>query len=286
MDKEPIPPELAARIAAAFAVVSDSIKVSDKATGVVVSPSRIKAEKDAARLAELESQYPILKTPGYWKLVEENCEQWARDVTVQKFWIQTNAAISTWDAEYRKIHGGDLLAAKLDNFVGKGAQRIQSKALNQSNTQFSSGEIQVPNLNDLVRTRVSCTYVDGVEFFASKLEKHGEELGIKIARNRQGRTEGYFAQHCYFDENVFFRFSGKPFQIKVRCEIQVATQLGTRVWEATHKLYEQHRDEQQQKAENWQWNPNDPRFIAHQLGHMIHLADGLIVQLRNLGEKK
>ena len=66
----------------------------------------------------------------------------------------------------------------------------------------------------------------------------------------------------------------------INCEIQLASELATRVWDASHPLYEDART-RSASPEEWQWKPTDPHFIANQLGHMIHLADGLLVQLRD-----
>lgn len=138
----------------------------------------------------------------------------------------------------------------------------------------------MPCLNDLVRTRVECQFLDGVEFFADCLEQLATELGILATREREGRLQGYFAQHFCFEHPVYFRFGGSEEPVRILCEVQIATALATRVWEESHRTYEDWRIRDDQ-AEEWQWQPTDPRFIARQLGHMIHLADGLLVQLRN-----
>ena len=78
---------------------------------------------------------------------------------------------------------------------------------------------------------------------------------------------------------MLYRFGVEVIQARIICEIQVATELSTTVWDTTHTLYEVSRDSDE-VPEDWQWSPKDPRFISRQLGHMIHLADGLLVQLR------
>lgn len=98
-------------------------------------------------------------------------------------------------------------------------------------------------------------------------------------RERQGRLEGYFAQHVNITQDVMYRSAGVPTQARVVCEIQLATDFATKMWDATHPFYEQDREGERDPAA-WQWVPSDPRFIANQLGHMMHLADGLLVQLR------
>ena len=80
---------------------------------------------------------------------------------------------------------------------------------------------------------------------------------------------------------VYFRFGGQPISCDVTCEVQIATALATHVWENSHGLYENTRVNLE-KSEDWQWNPRDPRFLSRQLGHMIHLADGMFCNLRDI----
>jgi hypothetical protein len=143
----------------------------------------------------------------------------------------------------------------------------------------------VPQLNDLVRARVQCQFLDGVEYLVDRLEELANKLSLKPSRRREGRIEGYFAQHFYFYADVFFRFGGGPKPTSIKCEVQVATELSTRVWDVAHPVYEQWRG-QVEHPEDWQWKPDDPRFLARQFGHMIHLADGMLVQLRELIRSK
>ena len=113
----------------------------------------------------------------------------------------------------------------------------------------------------------------------SKLFELARQMNLTPNRCREGRLEGYFAQHITFAQQVYYRFAGGNEPATVLCEIQVATDLSTRIWEATHLVYEKARTTADH-PEDWQWNPKDPRFVSRQLGHMMHLADGLLVQLR------
>jgi len=165
--------------------------------------------------------------------------------------------------------------------------RIRSKTLGRCKrdaalrqTALGAGGPPIPQLSDLVRTRISCKFLDGVDYLASRLNDLGQALGVQPERERLGRLEGYFAQHVTFRADVYYRFGGEVTPTRIDCEVQVATDLSTRVWDAAHQIYEGARDTADEPAE-WQWNPGDPRFVARQLGHMIHLADGLLVQLRD-----
>lgn len=260
----------------------------------MVEQAKAKYIMESEWLEELERVRPEISIPGYWRTLEENCSQWAKEISVGPFWSEASKKVVTWVAEYRSETGGALLARLgLPNFEGKSANRIRGKLYEQRLKKedfkfeaFPKEGPAIPKLNDLVRTRISCQYVDGVEFLANKLVDLADEMELEHERSREGRLEGYFAQHVNFTENVFYRFGGGTEPSHVICEIQLSTELATRIWETTHLIYEVSR-EKSERAEEWQWNPKDARFISRQLGHMIHLADGLLVQLReNVHQEK
>lgn len=239
-------------------------------------------------LKELESIRREVAVPGYWTNLEENCIQWAGEISVSPFWRRVKQDLQSWKAKYRSQYGGALLIESvLSDFKGKGRERICSK-LYQKRLEKESFKKEVldekgppiPKINDLVRTRIVCQYVDGVEFLGDKLFDLAKDMQCAPLRSREGRLEGYFAQHLNFDIDVLYRFGGSSDKATITAEIQIATGLSTNVWDTTHSIYEGSR-ENKQSPENWQWNPKDPRFISNQLGHMIHLADGLLVQLRD-----
>lgn len=239
-------------------------------------------------LRELESIRGDLAVPGYWTNLEENCRQWAGEISVGPFWLRAKRELQSWKAEYRSQCGGALLVGlELPDFEGKGSVRISSK-LYQKRLEKESFKEEVlpeegppiPKINDLVRTRIACRYVDGVEFLGDKLFDLAKGMQCDPIRSREGRLEGYFAQHLNLSNDVLYRFGGTSEKAKITVEIQIATGLSTTVWDTTHSIYEASREDKQ-SHENWQWDPKDPKFISNQLGHMIHLADGLLVQLRD-----
>ena len=238
-------------------------------------------------IKEIAERCPEVELPGYWTTLEENCKQWAIDITVSPFWRAANEHLRKWIAEYRIEFGGSLLTQEaLPKFVGKGKTRIRSKLYEERKMDeeyvfkaFPENTQIIPNLNDLVRTRIDCQYMDGVEFIGNKLFDLASKFQSEPERKRKGRLEGYFAQHIVFKHDVFYRRAGNSTAARINCEIQLATTLSTQVWETTHTIYEEARGIKE-KPEDWQWNPKDPRFVSRELGHMIHLADGLLVQLR------
>ena len=110
-------------------------------------------------------------------------------------------------------------------------------------------------------------------------------LKLCTINRKQVRRSKYFAQHLNFSCDVLYRFGGGAEAGQVTCEVQLATALSTAVWETTHRIYESTR-ETEEAPEDWQWNPGDPRFVSRQLGHMIHLADGLLVQSREAANEE
>ncbi|MGH8104473.1 MAG: hypothetical protein ACREJQ_08135 [bacterium] len=236
------------------------------------------------QLAELR---PEVRLPGFWANLAENCTRWAAELSVGPFWAQAKDRLDRWRMEYRAASEADLLTQPgLPPFTSKPEQSIRDKLFRRC--KENGDHIQkaiapagppLPRLGDLVRTRIACRYIDGVEFLASKLLDLAEEMGLSPSRRREGRIEGYFAQHVTVSQEVIFRLAGHGELTKVVCEVQIASEMATRMWDAAHPLYETVRGKGD-APEDWQWKPDDPRFISNQLGHMIHLADGLLVQLR------
>lgn len=237
-------------------------------------------------LIELGKLRPEFLTPGFWTTLDSNSSQWAADISVGFFWAEAKKRLQRWRSEYRSLTNADLLVGlELPSFVSKPSESISNKLLRKHKAHKLQEAIPtqgppVPIIGDIVRTRIKCQYIDGVEFLANKLQDLGEELGVVPKRERQGKIEGYFAQHINIRHEVNYREAGHGNLITVSCEIQIASSMASQMWQTSHPLYESVRSDIT-SPDNWQWTPNDPRFISNQLGHMLHLADGLLVQLRD-----
>ncbi|HTR82955.1 MAG TPA: hypothetical protein VMI56_00655 [Reyranella sp.] len=247
-------------------------------------PSGERPEDWATRISEL---HPDTKVAGYWKAIQDNCEQWAKEITVGPYWSEVRNNLDRWSTEYRASTQADLLrVGGLSGFDFKSETSIRDKVYRicRNKPDKAKGIIgsspTIPRLNDLVRTRVVCRYVDGVEFITSKMADLARVQTVLQGRRREGRLEGYFAQHLYLKQQVFFRYGGQQMPAEILCEVQVATEMATRMWTEGHGAYEIARGANDE-PEKWQWSTNDPRFISNQLGHMLHLADGLLMQLRD-----
>jgi hypothetical protein len=257
-------------------------------SGSPTAPSPAASEKDPA-YAEIEKQWPDVGIPGYWETLDENCKTWANEISAGPFWSDARRLLPVWSSDYRANTQGDLVTQdELPLFVGKGRDRAEQKTLSKWRKDpefrvraFGTRGPAVPNLTDLVRNRISVRFLDGVDFLAERLLDLAKTLRLEPERTVEGRSEGYFAHHITFKSDVFFRRGGVTAATQVLCEVQIATDFSTRVWDATHGVYEATRVLEKDESTAWQWTPGDPRFISRQLGHMIHLADGLILQLRD-----
>ena len=235
--------------------------------------------------------FPPTGGSDYWNIIDSNVKQWAKDVTIAPFWSEAGKELEKWRTEYRAETGSTLLSqASLPDFVPKSVgssidklDRKFSKS-EDSNHAFTSG-YPIPNIGDLIRVRLTCSYLDGVEFVAKKIMDLATLMDINAVHERQGKIEGYYAQHINISQDVILKVGGVPSVIKVECEIQIATDMSTKMWNTSHGLYERIRSAPSD-AENWQWRSTDPRFISNQLGHMVHLVDGLLIQLRDSVKSK
>jgi len=238
-------------------------------------------------LDEAASIRSEIATPGFWDNLAVNASTWANEITAGPFWGSLTKSIDQWRTEYRQQCYADLLVSPgLPAFMGKRVDSIRDKFCRRwkrggdsRNTVLPVDGPPIPQLRDLVRTRLTCPYVDGVEFLATKIETAAKDMEILLSRERQGSLQGYFAQHIAIKQLVFYRVGGAAVAVGLECEIQIATALATRMWDASHPVYETVRQDDAESRE-WQWKPADPRFLSNQLGHMLHLADGLLVQLR------
>lgn len=260
----------------------------------IAKPISIEDKKSFVPPSDILGRLPAqCATPGYWASLAKNSENWAPEVSVSPIWRAANNQLEEWQREYRRQFGGTLIVGHaLPNFVGKSEARIQEKILEKiRRSSNSEAEIQrlfdqqvpVPRIEDLVRVRLAVQFLDGVPFLAKKIFDLANQYNLNPKIEAKGSLNGYFAQHVTFRSQVFFRFGvGSSTACDVTCEVQIATSLATHVWENSHGLYEATRMNLE-KSEEWQWDPKDPRFLSRQLGHMIHLADGLFCNLRDLG---
>lgn len=249
---------------------------------------------DEQLLLEIANTHPDVRLPGYWELLADQCKHWAGHASISPLWKAASDRLPSWVNEYRrKYHGPLKVDTGLPGFQGKGADRIRTKTIaayraakpEDKATLWPPGSPAVPQINDLVRTRVVVSYLDGIEFLATKLQATAKDLGTKMKTNRKASSSGYYALHLYFTEPFHFRINQVTQSVTIQCEVQIGTELATTLWNATHRVYEVWREIPGEDV-GWEWKPDDPRFLSRQLGHMIHLVDGLLIRLRDQAARK
>lgn len=95
-----------------------------------------------------------------------------------------------------------MASFEVPSFVGKEPGSTRRKLLAKCRKEkgyvqkaFPKDGAPVPRIGDLVRTRIVCRYIDGVEFLTSKLFELAQRNALDPRRRREGRVEGYVAQH-------------------------------------------------------------------------------------------
>src|SRR5438445_874796 len=164
-------------------------------------------------LRELGKLRPEVLLPGFWTNLAEISERWADEISVGPFWTEAKRRLDQWRTEYRATTNGDLLSeTTLPDFVSKAKSNIRDKLFRhcRQDPEYLQKAIAkegppIPRIGDLVRTRIACRYIDGVEFLATKILALAQEMKLSPTRRREGRIEGYFAQHITVHQEVIFR---------------------------------------------------------------------------------
>jgi len=136
------------------------------------------------------------------------------------------------------------------------------------------------NIDDILRGKVVCRYMDGPEFVCKRLQNKFTERGF-VSSIRENSTEaGYYGWHFYFRFNSPVLVDGRVSDATLSAEIQFTTQLADVISALTHTFYRQRRSGEQ-FSENWKWRPRDGPFKAAYLGHGLHLLEGMIQTLKD-----
>ncbi len=237
---------------------------------------------------ELADAIPATQDPDYWTTLEANARRWAQQVGTSNYWLDAKEALASWRTEFHSLHRGSLVRGDLPAFVHKSAGELRGKAFRWRDRNEGKvlgvwdPPVEVPILNDIVRTRVECRFLDGVEFLGDRLEDLARTLGVFVRRDRRALGTGYFAQHLYVMAQVDHRVAGVATPLFVWVEIQIATVMSTQVWDVAHKIYEAARTGLSVKDDAADWDPRNPHFLQRQMGHLAHLADAVLLQLRDV----
>ncbi|WP_394693241.1 hypothetical protein [Hyphobacterium sp.] len=137
------------------------------------------------------------------------------------------------------------------------------------------------SIDDLLRTRIICKYMDGPKFVCDELKQYFDSEGVKNTIRDLASDEGYYGWHFYFDVPILTDFGGNIEERPISVELQFQTQLSEAITHLTHGLYEQRREAGPGKPKSWKWNPESQEFRSAFVGHGLHLLEGLILQFRD-----
>ena len=63
----------------------------------------------------------------------------------------------------------------------------------------------------------------------------------------------------------------------VHVEVQLCTQIQEVIRSLTHVFYKKRRVKPRAPGHKWQWDCEGDEFVPNYLGHMLHYADGMIM---------
>ena len=144
-----------------------------------------------------------------------------------------------------------------------------------------NGWIDIPLLyeiiDDLLRTRLVCKYMDGPKFVCQQLTAHCDAHGIGSRFRELSTDAGYYAWHFYFQAPAEIMINTKVEVKMMWVEIQLTTQLAEVIDSLTHGLYEARRSGRvDAEAKDWKWDAGSQRFRSAYIGHGLHLLEGII----------
>ena len=137
-------------------------------------------------------------------------------------------------------------------------------------------------IDDLVRTRIVCKYMDGPEFVCQELENYCKDADLEFNYREKSTDAGYYAWHFYFRSQVELMLDGEVRAYAMWVEVQLSTQLAEVITSLTHDLYEERREDGADiKNGGWNWDASSQRFRSAYLGHGLHLLEGVIQTFRD-----
>ena len=141
-------------------------------------------------------------------------------------------------------------------------------------------------LDDVIRTRVVCKYLDGPTFLSARIRDLVESMGIGCEVGSRELDAGYYSHHMYFDINVENIGPGlETTETRNRIELQITTQLQDVLMNLTHRFYEKDRLKLSRAERPWRWDYGTPQFKSAYLGHTLHLLEALVIEVRDeIGE--
>lgn len=240
----------------------------------------------------LRSYYRSGLKPIHKLLCEMNLANAEQTILQHGFFKDLSSLIPTWNSDHVDKFGYPLFVDGVQPVLQrKSFESVVSKIYRQcylQNTLFPSppvsGWIDDTNylkaFNDLIRTKLTCKFIDGPELVANLLTDLARAHNLSSTFYSRSLDDGYYAFHFYVDFQVNAYSAGSSMPITLRMEIQISTQLKDVMYEILHKYYEKDRMQQAAANQNWKWDVKSNKFRSGYLAHTLHLLESIIIELR------
>ncbi len=147
--------------------------------------------------------------------------------------------------------------------------------------------IGLGRINDIVRTCFVAKYLDGVRFLVDSLETMSKNHGLSCRNYFVSGEDGYYAAHLYIRREFEIpRMTFDTDMIEIEIELQVTTQLQDVIRRLLHIHYETRREQHDAPEGQWQWDYKSDEFATNYLGHILHYAEGMIVEVRDRNRRE
>lgn len=216
-----------------------------------------------------------------------------------QFWQLVTSGLPNLHATYQQDTGFGLLAHPDQNppVVKKPWDSVVLKSFRRNvlnNSNFpeppSRGWTTPGNwfetVDDVLRTTIVVRYLDCVGLVQEMLVAAAAASNATFAVDYEAREEGYYAVHITVTSLLAAPTKAWEVQrLRVPVEIQICTQVQEVLRALTHKIYEVNRRTPRSTDTKWQWDCHSAEFVPNYLGHILHYADGMIMNVRHSRER-
>lgn len=221
------------------------------------------------------------------------------DVLGSTFWKEVTSLCAEWNDQYVQDTDFQLFVTDAppslhlkpyDSVLDKSFRK--NILLNEIYPKPPEGNWICPSnwysrLNDITRTTFIVKYLDGVKFLVDKIETVADRHGLAFSKDFEAKDRGYYAAHCYVQFEIqipTLEWSTEATHVKL--ELQITTQLQDVIRKLTHDQYADSRSLESPSTDmKWQWDYKSREFVPNYLGHILHYVEGMIMEVRDRGER-
>ncbi len=225
-----------------------------------------------------------------------------KDFEGSAFWREfpTQSRLKDFDERYKQLHDGyplvmshdapELKTKLFDSFLLKTFRQNvirndrwpKPPAWPNHEPVWLLPENWLGRVNDIVRACFVVKYLDGVRFLIDKIEELCNQHGLSCKNYFRSGEDGYYAAHFYIRQRFEIpKITFDTEHVEIEIELQVTTQLQDVIRRLLHVHYEARRKQQPAEDKAWQWEYKSDEFATNYLGHILHYAEGMIVEVRD-----